>query len=70
MKLYEQVKKREEKIQRREKSTGDYAPDVFHGFKVFNPDWSCQNKMYTCPGKIGIAAIGINATFLTDVLIP
>ena len=22
-----------------------------HGFKVFNPDWSCRDKVYTCPGK-------------------
>ena len=21
------------------------------GFKVFNPDWTCINKQYTCPGK-------------------
>ena len=21
------------------------------GFKVFNPDWTCRNKQYTCPGK-------------------
>ncbi len=22
-----------------------------HGFKVFKPDWSCRDKVYTCPGK-------------------
>ena len=22
-----------------------------HGFKVFNPDWTCGDKQYTCPGK-------------------
>ena len=21
------------------------------GFKVFNPNWTCKNKQYTCPGK-------------------
>ena len=21
------------------------------GFKVLNPDWTCRNKQYTCPGK-------------------
>ena len=21
------------------------------GFKVFNPDWTCRDKQYTCPGK-------------------
>lgn len=20
------------------------------GYKVFNPDWTCMNKQYTCPG--------------------
>ena len=24
---------------------------VVKGFKVFNPDWTCRNKAYTCPGK-------------------
>ena len=24
--------------------------EVIRGFKVFNPDWSCKNKQYTCPG--------------------
>ena len=24
---------------------------VVKGFKVFNPDWTCRNKQYTCPGK-------------------
>ena len=23
---------------------------VIRGFKVFNPDWTCRNKQYTCPG--------------------
>ena len=22
------------------------------GFKVFNPDWTCRDKQYTCPGEI------------------
>ena len=22
-----------------------------NGFKVFNPDWTCRNKQYTCPGQ-------------------
>ena len=22
-----------------------------HGYKVFNPDWTCRGKQYTCPGK-------------------
>ena len=21
------------------------------GFKVFNPDWTCRDKQYTCPGE-------------------
>ena len=21
------------------------------GYKVFNPDWTCRNKQYTCPGN-------------------
>ncbi len=25
--------------------------EVVKGFKVFNPDWTCRNKAYTCPGK-------------------
>ena len=24
---------------------------VVHGYKVFNPDWTCGDKQYTCPGK-------------------
>ena len=24
---------------------------VVKGFKVFNPDWTCRNKVYTCPGE-------------------
>ena len=24
---------------------------VVKGFKVFNPNWTCRNKAYTCPGK-------------------
>ena len=24
--------------------------NVVRGFKVFNPDWTCRNKQYTCPG--------------------
>ena len=24
---------------------------VVKGFKVFNPDWTCRDKQYTCPGK-------------------
>ena len=24
---------------------------VVRGFKVFNSDWICRNKVYTCPGK-------------------
>ena len=23
---------------------------IIKGFKVFNPDWTCRNKQYTCPG--------------------
>lgn len=29
----------------------DKMANVVHGFKVFNPDWTCRNKQYTCPGK-------------------
>ena len=25
--------------------------EVVKGFKVFNPDWTCRDKQYTCPGK-------------------
>ena len=24
---------------------------VIKGFKVFNPDWTCRGKQYTCPGS-------------------
>ena len=24
---------------------------VVKGFKVFNPDWTCKNKQYACPGR-------------------
>lgn len=24
--------------------------DVIKGYKVFNPDWTCRNKQYSCPG--------------------
>ena len=24
---------------------------VVKGFKVFNPNWTCKGKAYTCPGK-------------------
>ena len=24
---------------------------VVKGFKVFNPDWTCKNKQYGCPGR-------------------
>ena len=23
---------------------------VIRGFKVFEPDWTCRDKQYTCPG--------------------
>ena len=23
---------------------------IVKGYKVFNPDWTCMNKQYTCPG--------------------
>jgi hypothetical protein len=35
------------------------------GFKVFNPDWTCRGKQYTCPGefeedgKIGVCNSGM-----------
>lgn len=25
--------------------------EIVKGYKVFNPDWSCRDKQYTCPGK-------------------
>ena len=25
--------------------------EVVRGYKVFNPDWKCRDKQYTCPGK-------------------
>ena len=30
-------------------STMSNAP--VHGYKVFNPDWTCRDKQYTCPGE-------------------
>ena len=27
------------------------AQNPIHGYKVFNPDWTCNRKQYTCPGK-------------------
>ncbi len=24
--------------------------EIIKGFKVFNPDWTCRGKQYTCPG--------------------
>ena len=24
---------------------------MIKGFKVFNPNWTCLDKQYTCPGK-------------------
>lgn len=27
------------------------AGNIVRGFKVFNPDWTCRGKQYTCPGK-------------------
>ena len=24
---------------------------VVNGYKVFNSDWTCRDKQYTCPGK-------------------
>ena len=25
--------------------------EVVRGYKVFNPDWTCKGKQYSCPGK-------------------
>ena len=25
---------------------------VIRGFKVFDPDWTCRDKQYTCPGHL------------------
>ena len=25
--------------------------EIIKGFKVFNPDWTCRGKQYTCPGS-------------------
>lgn len=25
--------------------------ETMKGYKVFNPDWTCRDKQYTCPGK-------------------
>ena len=27
-----------------------YRMEKVKGYKVFNPDWTCRNKQYTCPG--------------------
>ena len=27
------------------------AQNPIRGYKVFNPDWTCKGKQYTCPGK-------------------
>ena len=24
--------------------------EIVKGFKVFNPDWTCRDKQYVCPG--------------------
>ncbi len=24
---------------------------IVKGYKVFNPDWTCRGKQYTCPGE-------------------
>ena len=24
---------------------------IVNGYKVFNSDWTCRDKQYTCPGK-------------------
>lgn len=24
--------------------------NIVKGYKVFNPDWTCRDKQYTCPG--------------------
>ncbi len=24
---------------------------IIEGYKIFNPDWTCKNKQYTCPGE-------------------
>ena len=24
---------------------------MINGYKIFNPDWTCKNKQYTCPGE-------------------
>lgn len=29
----------------------DDAVKRVHGYKVFNPDWTCRDKQYVCPGK-------------------
>lgn len=28
------------------------------GYKVFNPDWTCRDKQYTCPGKFEVYGHG------------
>ena len=25
--------------------------EIVNGYKVFNSDWTCRDKQYTCPGK-------------------
>jgi hypothetical protein len=27
------------------------SKNIVNGFKVFNKDWTCRDKQYTCPGK-------------------
>lgn len=27
------------------------SKEFVKGYKVFNPDWTCKGKQYTCPGK-------------------
>lgn len=29
------------------------------GYKVFNPDWTCRDKQYTCPGKFEVYVHGM-----------
>lgn len=31
------------------------------GYKVFNPDWTCRGKQYSCPGTFEEFSSGLTA---------
>lgn len=41
----------EEQLKIRQIGGENKMDEVINGFKVFNPDWTCRGKRYTCPGS-------------------